>query len=196
MAATTLTVKIATVDRTANVRATRSSFATFATKRRTRRVHVPVDVQADKGQDVQITLGTVSPSTIFAGTILEVEQAYEDTTDNTIWLVDCLDYTYLLNRRNPLKSYGSQSATAIVQNLVSTFSSGFTTTNVVAALPSVAIDFDGSQNLAACLTQVATAIGGYWYVDYAKDVHFFPDRGDERRRIRSTRRTRSSTIRR
>ncbi len=174
MGATTLTVTIAGVDRTANVRNDSVVIRDIRNEAPNQAQFVCLSTfKPTKGQDVQITLGTASPLTIFGGTILEVEQAYEDTTDNAIWSVDCLDYTYLLNRRNPLKSYGSQSATAIVQNLVSTFSSGFTSTNVAAALPSLAIDFDGSQNLAACLTQVATAIGGYWYVDYAKDVHFF-----------------------
>ena len=82
------------------------------------------------GQEVKIGLGTTGASDLlFAGHIIRVSQTFEGQKANLAWDVECQDYTYLLNRRRPIGAY-SASATTIAQNLISSFSSGFTSTNV------------------------------------------------------------------
>lgn len=127
-----------------------------------------------EGQEVKVGLGSLATADlIFGGVIRKIEQMYlAGNKANVAWLVSCQDYTVLLNRRKVWKRYTATSATTIAQNLISTYTSGFTSTNVAASLASVSIDFEG-EDVGACLTRLASAIGGYWYIDYAKDLHFF-----------------------
>jgi hypothetical protein len=119
---------------------------------------------------VVILRGTIP---LFAGSILTVQQLYVDSVTNVNWLVTAINYTFLLRRRRPFKSYAAVSATTVAQDLITSFSSTFTSVNVQAALPTVTIRFDGSQDLLGCLGALATLIGGYCYVDDARDLHFF-----------------------
>jgi hypothetical protein len=129
-----------------------------------------------KGQEVKIYLGDTDVShQLFGGRILSLEQGVEgkDAAPNVYWECHCIDYTWLLNRRMVITQYTNQSATAIVLDLVATFTSGITTVHVAADLPVIdAITFTNDE-LTDALTRLTERIGGYWYIDYAKDLHFF-----------------------
>lgn len=126
------------------------------------------------GQAIVIGLNTTaSTDRIFAGTIQTVDAFYEGQKKNLAWHFTATDYLFLLNRRRPFGTWTAISATTIAQALISTFTSGFTSTHVAASLPNVSITFDRSATLGACLSQLAQLVGGYWYVDYDKDLHFF-----------------------
>lgn len=87
--------------------------------------------------------------------------------------IRCKDYSQYLDRKVVVKSYASTTARSIVLDLISTYTSGFTTTNVPATTPSVgSIKFNYEQ-VTRCLTQLADQIGWDWYVDHSKDIHFF-----------------------
>lgn len=112
---------------------------------------------------------------VFAGTVVSVLQTYlalNPALNNLAWEIECVNYNFLFRRRRPFGVYNA-SATSVVTSLVSSYSSTFTTTNVQASLANVNIVFDGSKDLAECLTAIALLIGGYWYIDDARDVHFF-----------------------
>ena len=109
---------------------------------------------------------------IFGGVITERNQiikgglliAYE---------IRCKDYSQYLDRRVVVRNYASVSARSIVLDLISVYTSGFTTTNVAATTPTVgSIKFNYEQ-VTRCLTQLADQIGWDWYVDPDKDIHFF-----------------------
>jgi len=128
-----------------------------------------------RGQPIEIYAGTLSPDArLFAGEIVIVEQVYElDRPELVAYHLSCTDYTRALNRRKVTKSYPTQSVTAIVLDLMaSRAADGFTTTFVTPNLPSVAIDFT-FEDMNRALTRLANRIGGYWYVDYTKALHFF-----------------------
>lgn len=129
------------------------------------------------GADVQITvgIGTVTPLLVFAGTVQRIDQVYEaQRPANLAWGVTCQDYTRTLNRRKVRARYVEQSATDIALDLVATYTTGFTAAGVAAALPTVPGGIDiTEEDVGAALTRLAARIGGYWYVDYRKDVHFF-----------------------
>lgn len=129
------------------------------------------------GQDVQIGLGsTSSRDLIFGGTITTVEQIYEGKQANVAYHVTCQDYTYLLNRRYPVKAYTTLALGLIVLDMMASFSSGFTTVGLQGGSffnTQFSIAFDGSQTLGACISQLAVLAGAYWYVDASKDLHFF-----------------------
>ena len=125
------------------------------------------------GQDVKVGLLNLATSNLlFGGTIIDVTKSYESTIGNVVWQVNCSDYTFLLNRRKVWEQFTNVSATTIVLNLMTKYSSGFTTVNVAGGLPTITVSFDGS-DLSAALTQIDTLAGTYHYIDYARDLHVF-----------------------
>jgi hypothetical protein len=79
-----------------------------------------------------------------------------------------------MNRRKVRVRYGQQSATTIAQSLLALAPAGYTGTQIDAGLPIVSggIDFT-EEDLTTCFARLAQRIGGYWYVDYGRDVHLF-----------------------
>lgn len=132
------------------------------------------------GQEIVITLGSKNSLTrLFAGEILALEQyAVADNPQaapNQCWSVSAIDYTWLLNRQLVIAQYQNRSATEIAIDLVARFTSGFTTAHVVADLPIVdEISFTNT-SVADALGQLVKRIGGYFYVDYHRDVHVYVD---------------------
>lgn len=87
----------------------------------------------------------------------------------------CKDYSHKLDGKLVTKSYASQTARAIILDIISTFTSGFTTINVAQSTPTVgSIKFNYEQ-VSRSLTQLADQIGWDWYVDADKDIHFFEE---------------------
>lgn len=109
----------------------------------------------------------------FRGTITRRKKAFDRKNDRLVWHVTAIDGTYQAAAALITKSYGSQSATAIALDLMASAPSGFTTTNVVAALPTVpAIQFKMT-TLPDALSQLCDAFGGGWYFDEDNDLHLF-----------------------
>lgn len=137
----------------------------------------------EPGAPIQIYAGAVAPeSQIFGGQIVARDQYAElDVPKHVRFDLTCIDYTRRLNRRKVAKEYGQQSATAIVLDLIATFAPDITTANVVPALATVTggITFTFEEPSRA-LSRIAEKIGGYWYIDYSGDLHFFvdPEPGD------------------
>jgi hypothetical protein len=126
------------------------------------------------GEDVVIGLGNSElPNRLFAGVVVTSQQIQEDTQDNVAFDVTCHDYTYFLNQKYPIGRFSGVAADVAVKALVASSVPSISTTHVQAALPAITIDLTGAQDLAACLTTIANLVGGYWYVDYARDLHFF-----------------------
>jgi hypothetical protein len=128
------------------------------------------------GKEVRIGLASLSgDDVIFGGYIDTVEAIYEGRPENRAWRITAQDYTYGLNRRKVRNRYGQASATVIALDLLGGWApSGYTGTHIVAGLPIVTggIDFT-EEDLTSCFARLAQRIGGYWYVDYARDVHLF-----------------------
>lgn len=125
-----------------------------------------------KGQEVKIYMGEQSLNQqLFGGRILNVSSTAFGL--NLFYDLDCIDYTWLLNRRKVTKRYINQSATAIFQDLIATFSSGFTSVNVASGLPTIDEITFTNEDLTDALTRTSERIGGYWYLDYASDLHAF-----------------------
>jgi hypothetical protein len=124
------------------------------------------------GEDLQVNFGD-SFGLLFAGVILTVEMTYEGLpTNNVIWNVHATDYVWLLNRLLPFGAWNNVDAGQVVLDLLSDFAQGFSNANVQLGLTPVTVVFDGAQNFAACLSQLANLCAGRWYVDYLKNLHF------------------------
>lgn len=109
---------------------------------------------------------------LFGGRILETTVRYEQKPQNVCYDLQGIDPTWLLNRRRVLWKYTGWSATDIVLHLV-TFASGVTTKSVALSLPVIDEITFTNETVATCLTAVCERIGGYWYLDYAADLHVF-----------------------
>lgn len=126
------------------------------------------------GEKIEITDQLDADRLLFAGTAQSIIQDYEDQTDQIVWRVTAVDFTWLLNRRRPFGEYVNMSVSDIVRDMISRYAPGFTAVHVQSNLAKVTVFFDGSQDFVTCLSTLAAAIGGgHWFVDYVMDVHFF-----------------------
>jgi len=129
------------------------------------------------GQEVIVTLGSATlqnPNRLFAGTIREVNQSFVGTPDVPVYDVSCIDWTWQLSNRVVVKEYTNMTAGAIAADLMSSYApSGFTWNNIDCSEVIDQISFDSNNKLPSALSQLAKRVGGYWYVDYNKNLYFF-----------------------
>lgn len=125
------------------------------------------------GEEVKFYNATLS-NLFFAGNILSTSIISEGSRENPATDFTVQDYTWQLNKRFVNKRYAEQAANLIIVDIVTNFAPGFTTTNVVAGLPTVTggIEFTNERAHDA-IKRVVNRIGGYAYVDFTKDVHAF-----------------------
>jgi len=125
------------------------------------------------GNEVIVGFGEIG-NAIFGGTIInrrDVRRREGQTVPR--WEIGCTDYQWLLDREKVRKRYTSTSASVIAADIVDSFSSGFSTNNIVSALDSVdEIEFTSKYPRQA-LTALANRGGYLWYVDPNRDIHFF-----------------------
>lgn len=84
-----------------------------------------------------------------------------------------IDWSFDFDAKMVVKSYEADDPGTIVADIISSFTSGFTSANVDLAgydIPSVQFNY---QPPSKCLQKIATMIGWDWYIDADKDVHFF-----------------------
>lgn len=110
---------------------------------------------------------------VFGGTVTSSELKI-DRGIQVRYTIIVTDWGYLLDSKMLTATYTSTDPGEIIKNIISTYApSGFTTTNVQDAgfvIPSVKFNY---QPISKCIQKIATLIGWDWYVDPAKDVHFF-----------------------
>ena len=114
------------------------------------------------GEEVILEEDTVR---IFGGVIVEIEEYVEDGI-LLGYSIRCKDYSHLLDRKLARKSYENTTAGAIINDLISTYTTGFTTTNVPASTPAVASAKFNYEQITRSIAKIANAVGWDWYVDY------------------------------
>lgn len=89
--------------------------------------------------------------------------------------VTCIDYARLLDSFLVHKTYQDMTDAAIFQAIVDTYCVGFgiTTDNVVSGVTISQVSFNYIQPSQA-FRRICDATGRNWYIDYDKDVHYFP----------------------
>jgi hypothetical protein len=126
------------------------------------------------GEKIEIIDSFDSNRRLFAGTVQSVEQIYEGQVTNLAWRVQCIDFTWLFNRRRPFGQWTNASVTTVVKELIARYCPGFTDAYVQTNLAKVTVTLDGSKDMVTVMNELASAIGGgHWYVDYDQVVHFF-----------------------
>ena len=110
---------------------------------------------------------------MFAGAITGVSKQ-TDVIDSVIFDVECTDYSFYLDRKLVLERFRNQTVNFIVDFLLDKYDDeGFTINNVQGEQRIGSITFNRI-TLSECLQKLADVTGFSWYVDYHKDIHFFP----------------------
>lgn len=114
-----------------------------------------------------------SSGQIFGGTVTEREATVEGLMFT--YQITCTDWSYLLDGTLVKKNYAMLDPHDIVLDLIANFApgKGFTTNHVQTGnflIPSIKFNY---QQPTKCLESLAKLIGWEWYIDPAKDIHFF-----------------------
>ncbi len=130
----------------------------------------PEDFVPSIGDEVIVTR---DGNRIFAGVIVRMTETVK-AAKILEYAVTCNDYSQFLKRELVTERYASTTVGAIIADLVANYTTdGFTTDGVVGSQAIESFSFN-RLNVAECLQKLADAISFSWYVDYDKDIHFFP----------------------
>lgn len=170
-----VTITIEGVDRTAKIdwqsvnldRALTSQIDTlkFQIVRRTGADYKPAlldDVLLVEGSD-----------TIFGGQIIEINEVVKGNINFEVVEVTCKDYSFDMDKNLVVATYTSETVDDIIADINTNFlPAGYTITNVNAPIVIGFIAFN-YEYPSKCFQQLAELINYDWYVDYAKNIHFF-----------------------
>lgn len=122
------------------------------------------------GQAVTITQDA---TTIFGGTIDRLEEYQPEGTSALAYSVECVDYNQLADRFMVVKEYTSQTAGAIIADIVTDHlaAEGVTSTNVDAGptIDNIVFNYDTA---AQAFDKLAELSGYSWWIDYNKNLYF------------------------
>lgn len=130
-----------------------------------------------EGQQVIVGLGT-SLVREFGGQILRKKHIRRRGNEAPWIEVECIDWQRLFDRRLVTTYYENQSASEIVASIVDTYTSGFTHLAVEQGLPTIDFLPSALDRPSEALRRIANIIGGGFYIDHHKDVHFFGSSGE------------------
>lgn len=131
----------------------------------------------DNGEEIVITLDDAS--IMFGGNVVSVRHNSVKETGAVQADLMCSDYTYLLDSNLVHKTYEDMTDKAIIESIVSTYcvGLGITTTNVLEGVTISQISFNYVQPSQA-IRKICEMTGRSWYIDYEKDIHYFPSGTD------------------
>lgn len=127
------------------------------------------------GQEVQIFYKQTSssdPVLIFAGRIIDVPQSKSGIM-RYVYEVNCSDYSQDLMRNQVAEVYTGQTAGYIIKDIITNYAKSIGTFYVQDGITIDFISFNYKYPN-ECITEIAELIGYDWYVDYEKNLHFFP----------------------
>lgn len=108
---------------------------------------------------------------IFGGYVVSTSEEIEGLLK--YFSVTCNDYTLDLDRQLVAENYDGMTVNAIIADLVATYLTGFTTTNVNCTATIDFVQFNYI-TVSQCLKKLVSLLGNYdYYIDYNKDIHFF-----------------------
>jgi hypothetical protein len=120
------------------------------------------------GETVEIKTET---TTIFKGIVTDRTQLQVISGHRKRYQLDCMDGTYLLNRRLVNHDYASQAANSIAYSLVASYTTGYTAANIQTGLSTVDLP-NKMETVGGALSRLANLDGSFWYLDYTNDLHF------------------------
>lgn len=127
----------------------------------------------DNDEEVIITLP--DGTRLFGGYTLNKTLSSIRETGVVMAAIQCVDYVRLLDGNLVNKSYTSMTDKEIIEDIVATYATGkgITTNNVIEGVTIDQINFNYVQPSQA-LRRISDLTGRNWYLDYDKDLHYFP----------------------
>ena len=124
--------------------------------------------------DEEITITLNDGTKLFGGYITRVDLTKKDM-GSVVATIRAIDYVRLLDRNLVHQTYENMTDKAIIEDIVNTYCVGFgiTTTNVIEGVTIDQISFNYLQP-SQCFRKIADLTGRNWFIDYDKDVHYFP----------------------
>jgi len=123
------------------------------------------------GDTVQM-YDTDGTTLIFGGTVVVSEERVEGLAK--FFHVECKDWTHTLDRKLVVQSFTGQTVAYIVNYIVTNYTTGFTNVSTTDTTVVSSITFN-YLTVSEAFKKLAATVGAFsWYVDYAKDVHFYP----------------------
>jgi len=126
------------------------------------------------GQTITVGSGAFD-NLVFAGTIARTHQRSVRGFAQTIHDLECVDYTWTLNKRRVFKTYPAGMGISLAAaDVVTSYAAGFSTGKIKPGAPSLTGDlvFRGTSVMDA-LQRLAQTAGWRCYPDYDKVVHFY-----------------------
>lgn len=114
-------------------------------------------------------------STEFGGVAMEITEELVNPS-RMRYKVNCRDFVHLLDRTLIVENYASQSASAIVRDIVTNYTSGFTSSGVKNS-SNVAAQTFNYRTVSDAIQNMADTLGWSWGVTYDRDVRFFSAAG-------------------
>lgn len=173
--ASTYNVTINGIDRTADVLNQTIQIEDAINDQQNTIAFVLVDLSSNgiPNPDEEIIITMEDGTIIFGGFVTEVTL---DKNGGTVMAtINGIDYARLLDRNLVHKSYENMTDKAVIEDIVATYcaGSGITTTNVLSGVTIDQISFNYVQPSQA-IRKIAELTGRNWYIDYEKDIHYFP----------------------
>ncbi len=134
----------------------------------TMKAAIQSDTEPVQGSEVIVTEGA---ERMFAGVVRTAT-----LVDAVVmwWAIDCDDYTALIDRKIVIEEYSNQSATAIVNDIITKYiTPDFNAAGVVAGAPSIEFIQFNYKRPSECFKAICDYVGWQWYVDYDKTIRFF-----------------------
>jgi hypothetical protein len=124
--------------------------------------------------DDEITIVLPDGTLFFSGYVLK-RGLSKSRSGQIVAHLDCVDQVRLFDRNLVNQAYIGMTDKEIIEDIVATCCAGFgiTTTNVIEGVTIDQISFNYVQPSQA-LRRISDLTGRNWYIDYQKDVHYFP----------------------
>ncbi|MFC1511636.1 hypothetical protein ACFL5H_00375 [Candidatus Latescibacterota bacterium] len=131
------------------------------------------DTEPVPGQEVSIYRDSTE-NMLFGGVIVQVSKMHP-APGSARYAVQCTDCQRFLDRELVFEVYEDMTCKAVIEALIASYTNpglGFTTTNVQDG-PTIAKAVFNYQPVSQCIRELAELTGYDWYVDDARDIHFF-----------------------
>lgn len=124
--------------------------------------------------DDEVIITLADDTILFGGFITNTSMSKKGTGEMVV-NIQCVDYTSLFDRNLVHKTYQGDTDAEIIGDIVSTYcaGSGITTASVIEGVTINSIKFNYLQP-SQVMRQITQLTGRNWYIDYEKDLHYFP----------------------
>lgn len=115
-------------------------------------------------------------TTIFGGVVVRITETIDKNPKVLRYQVECVDFSQYLKRQLVTERYEDTTVGAIITDLVTNYTAAgdsITANNVSGGQTVSSFSFN-RLTVAECLQKLSESLSYVWYIDYDRDIHFFP----------------------